>query len=314
MNKQNGITLVALVITIIVFLIFARSNNCEWEKIQLAVLEAQNKKNNLTKKSITDSLIKVFGNDVELNENAPWIFEGIYNKYFIYEDGDIKIKEDYSKLSIGDYINYPVKYENLFSYNNQYKPKDEYSGWRILSIDKQNNIVRIVSAGIPLLYYFQYNNTVPVQELNNNFLNINFSDYGFIDSNNNLIDNSSNLINLFSNKFTSLINGIPQVSSLKKEDIQQIIGNLDWGSSVKSSNLFAIPCDSSNEGDFSFYWLASPYMGQQQLWAIYSDGTIKNQNGKTLGIRSVVTLKENIQFNQDMENSSENKVVWNIKF
>ena len=150
--------------------------------------------------------------------------------------------------------------------------------------------------------------------MNNNFLNINFNNYGFKDSNNNFIDNSSNLLNLFTNKYTSIQNGIPQVSSLKKEDIQAIIGNLSWGSSVKSSNLFAIPCNNSNEGDFSFYWLSSPYLGKQQLWAICNNGTIQNQNGKTLGIRPVVTLKGNIQFNKYIENSSDNKVIWNINF
>lgn len=336
-KNQNAITLIALVITIVVLLILAgvtivtligdnglltkageakntTESAAELEKIELAVIAAQDKKNFLSKDSITNSLINYFGNDVKLTENAPWIFEGAYNNYFIYEDGNVKIKEDYSKLSIGDYINYPVKYENLFSYNNQYKPKDEYSGWRILSIDTQNNTVRIVSAGIPLTYYAPYDNTIPVQELNNNFLNINFNNYGFKDSNNNFIDNSSNLLNLFTNKYTSTQNEIPQVSSLKKEDIQAIIGNLSWGSSVKSNDLFAIPCNNLNEGDFSFYWLSSPYLGKQQLWAIYNDGNMKNQNGQTLGIRPVVTLKGNIQFNQDVENSSDNRVVWNINF
>ncbi len=77
-------------------------------------------------------------------------------------------------------------------------------------------------------------------------------------------------------------------------------------------DLFSIPCDELNENEYAAYWLASPYYSQQ-LWSIWNDGKIKNQNSKTLGIRPVVTLVSNIKFEKNNESTDNGKVEWNIK-
>lgn len=335
---ENGITLIALVITIIVLLILAgvtiamltgdngllrqayKAKNeteikSEFERIQTSVMSAQiESEEELTKENIEKALSSEFEKDVTLNGSDTWIYEGEYKNYYIFQNGKIQEKEEYSELSIGDYVNYNVYYENLNSYNNEYKVKDEYTGWRILSIDKQNNVVRLVSAGIPLTYGYGYGNTSQeIEKLTSNFLDDStvYQKYGFKENDNDLITNNSVMKSLFLNNFTKQKDNFPDVSSLTKKDIEGALGRgIGWGNFIEW-DLFSIPCNSLNDGKYANYWLASDYYSQQ-LWSVSIEGKVVNQNNKTIWIRPVVTLVSNIKFTKDEELSVNDKIVWNI--
>lgn len=337
-KSQKGITIVSLVVTIILLLILAgitiigligenrllnktkeaKKNQLiadELEKIKLSVLTTQSKlEGELTKSELEQTMSDEFGKDIILNGEDTWIYEGEYKEYFIFQDGRIEEKEDYSQLSIGDYVNYNVYYENLNSYNSKYKVKNEYNGWRIISIDKENNIVKLVSAGIPLTYKYNYGNTSQtVETLTSNFLDDStvFAEYGFKDNDDNLINNTSDMKKLFLNEVTAQKSGIPKVASITKNDLGEKFNGDRWGT-FAGEDLFSIPCDELNENEYAPYWLASPYYSQQ-LWSIWIKGTIQNQNSKTLGIRPVVTLVSNIKFERSNESAGNKKVEWNLK-
>lgn len=337
-KSQKGITIVSLVVTIILLLILAgitiigligengllnktkeaKKNQLiadELEKIKLSVLTTQSKlEGKLTKSELEQTMSAEFGKDIILNGEDTWIYEGEYKDYFIFQDGRIEEKEDYSQLSIGDYVNYNVYYENLNSYNSKYKVKNEYNGWRIISIDKQNNVVKLVSAGIPLTYKYNYGNTSQnVETLTSNFLDdaTVFVEYGFKDNDNNLINNTSDMKQLFLNEVTAQKSGSPKVASITKNDLGEKFNGDKWGT-FAGEDLFSIPCDELNENEYAPYWLASPYYSQQ-LWSIWINGKIQNQNSKTLGIRPVVTLVSNIKFERSNESSGNKKVEWNLK-
>lgn len=68
-----------------------------------------------------------------------------------------------SVVHIGDYVNYPVKYENVTLPNGQ---KSKLSGWRVLNVVK--NHVQLISAGTPIMATFseeEYNNII-IDEIN----------------------------------------------------------------------------------------------------------------------------------------------------
>lgn len=334
---DKGITLIALVITIIVLLILAgitignvtgengiikQANKAkeesqivdEYEQLQeIVTVVLAKSRGGLEKGELEKALKSRFGEISLINDNGPWLYEGKYKNYYIYNDGDIKEKADYSGLGIGDYVNYNVNYENLNSYNSAYKVKDEYKGWRILSVDKDNNIVRVVSSGIPLTYDYVYNTvTKAKKELTDEFLKdtTKFVSYGFKDTNNNIITTTSEMRELFLNNFTEKENENPKVQSLINQDIENVTGKITWGK-FAGEDLFSIPCNSNNEGEYGTYYLGTNYYGQQ-MWGVNLSGQVVNLNSGIKGIRPVVTLKTNIKFTKDDKESTDSRIVWNI--
>ena len=340
--RNTGITLIALVISIIILLILAGVSlsltlgengiiaKAKEAKVQTDIAEEKEKlimavssciideDGNLKDENLREKLEKEFINSFSSEklfkiDEGGWVFFGDFSDYIIKEDGSVENKEDYSILKIGDYVNFPVEYDNINSYNGQYKPKEDYVGWRIIYVDKKSNIVKLVSAGIPLTYSFPYDNTESLELLNNKFLETNYQSYGF-KYNESIISDNSKLKEIFLNAFTAIKDDLPLVRSSQKADLEKVMGKrLEWGNSVENDDLFAIPCNELNKDEYSYCWLSSAYLGKQQLWSIINTGKIVNQNGKTLGIRPVVSLKTNIKFVRNVEKSDSNNIVWDLK-
>lgn len=193
---------------------------------------------------------------------------------------------DYSKLTVGDYVNYPVYYDNVGTTNNGTGniPKDEYNGWRILSIDTTNETVRLVSAGVPLNYTHASNKTKSVENLTIKFFstpitsssvtNDNFSNCGFkTTENGTMITDINALKSLYTNRFTAVygddekylddgetytyIKGNPKVQAITKDDLSLILGNAARpGTDVWHIDLLAVPCK-DNASEYAPYWLGS---------------------------------------------------------
>ena len=117
MKNKNGITLIALVITIIVLLILAgvslslvledngiieksqkattvTKDSEEKEKIEMAVAAARAKGiNSITTENLNEELRKTFGNEENTIENTNyWYYKSITDKnYRIYKDGKVEL-------------------------------------------------------------------------------------------------------------------------------------------------------------------------------------------------------------------------------
>ena len=205
---KNGITLIALVITIIVLLILAGvtiatltgdngiltkaqsakkvSTDAEIEeKIKLAVIASKiNESNTVDTDVLTTELNNQFGDDgwekTEIDENT-WKVTVNGKSYKIdLTTGAIEKVTIVEVLGVGSYVNYSVDYDNVGTTSRgRYIPKDEYAGkWRILDLGAHNsdgtygtdeNPVRIVSAGVPLSYYHYNNSSTSVTNLTTGF-------------------------------------------------------------------------------------------------------------------------------------------------
>ncbi len=179
---------------------------------------------------------------------------------------------DYSELNVGDYVNnYPVYYNNVGTYNKGSSnfPKDEYNGWRILSIDTTNEIVRLISAGVPLNYKHSSNSSASVTALTSNFFStpitsstitdFNFYNSGFKGSETGTNVTDINTVkSLFVNKFTALYeNGNPKVQSMTKADVDKAVGyKITGGSYLGGNDLLAVPCRDAS-GKYSVTFMAT---------------------------------------------------------
>ena len=127
------------------------------------------------------------------------------------------------KVQIGDYVNYPVYYDNVNG--------STLKGWRVISknIDLDGNpspgTVNLVSAGVPLTYYHTYgNSSTSVENLTTKFLEIPFTDdqgctyrkTGFLPY--------IALTEIFNTKYTKVSGEKVQVRAMKAEDIYGVTG------------------------------------------------------------------------------------------
>ena len=204
------------------------------------------------------------------------------------EYGFITIKLLADVVQIGDYVNYPVMYENV---TDSWGKTSVLTGWRVIGIEGEN--VKLVSAGVPLIFnYFGGPGTSAVFEnkLTNEFFNISvssdhdsFSNSGF--------DKSKSLNIIFAeNKFTAIEGDLPKVRAMKKEDIFDATGYTTWSSSMdlandKYNNLFAIG---------ERYYLASASGSgtiDSNICAVYENGEPRETVLENYGVRPVVYLK-----------------------
>ncbi len=203
------------------------------------------------------------------------------------EDKNEKVLYDlYSKVSIGDYVDYPVSYSNV-SINGK---KASLTGWRVLS--KSNGTISLISAGVPESIYLQG------------------------------ISGTSS--NVFNSKINKYLNGnyATNVHVLTIEELKQFVGNinLDKNHSVptytsiprsnKYYNLIVTPVG---------YWLYNMIneTGSKYRFYIHQNGIINNiymgfedsssSYNATYGIRPIVTLKYGIK-----TTGKNNNGVWNI--
>ena len=227
-----------------------------------------------------------------------------------------KGKVNLDNLQIGDYVNYPVYYNNVpgrSSYDGvgTYIPLDEYNGWRVLSIEENENgqYVRLVSAGLPLNYYKHNGEPAVVSEaLTTQFFDIainsttktkySYYDCGFKSSNNGTVLNDIESVkDLFINEYTQIYSegeaatytdsvigttfsnsdvvGEPKVRCMTKEDLDSVLGKTaTYNTYVTSNDLLAIPASDSG---YAIYWMGSAFSTSTSVantWQVDETGKV----------------------------------------
>jgi len=234
---------------------------------------------------------------------------------------------EYSRLRVGDYVNYPVYYNNVGTWvkmsNGQANygfPKDEYTGWRILSIDISNEEVKLISAGIPMSYYHYDNSYASVTNLTTNFFDTpinstvtqyNFYQCGFKETQDSTstIQNIIDLKALFTNNFTQIQEEVPKVHAMTKDELDgaKIAVNATY---YKDNDLLIIPKKDNYSVSF---WLAT----SNDIYSICHASTydtyesVYGSNKDIRGIRPAVTLKTGIKFIES-ENKINNTTTYDI--
>lgn len=188
-------------------------------------------------------------------------------------------------VSIGDYVDYPVYYNNVAS--NGDDDVATLNGWRVLSIDEDldGNIskgtVNLVSAGVPLTYYNSSNASLSVMDLTDNFLYTNFATTGF--------SSYSSLANTFSNIYTaSNENKMPKVRAMTKEEFDEVY-NMNGVTNKSKNTMVAIPTANSSE-EYVNYLL--PSISGKTMY-VGNNGVTTSAIGE-YGVRPVVSLKSNV--------------------
>ena len=226
-------------------------------------------------------------------------------------------------VEIGDYVNYPVAYNNVETRfdENEIVVSGYVSilnGWRVLSSDKETGRVTLVSAGVPLttsLLDGKVSVAASKMESTSEFLNIGttgetedimFLQNGFL--------GYKSLISAFTNKYTVINSGIPEVRSMTKEDVDSVYQYFGGtGITVRETpvndpkfkDMLAIP---STIGKWSYYKLATiSDSDSNAMWYVNGNDSCLFYNSYPSGVRPVVTLKANIKaIGQDIDG------VWNI--
>ena len=127
-TKESGITLIALVVTIVVLLILAGVSMNALFGDSGIIKKAQDTQRTMNKAKEND--------EKEINELTSWID----NKTNGTTEKEIKI---------GDYVQYNMPYTDMYSG----KEYTATTGWRYLGKDDSENQL-IVSTGIPAILYF----------------------------------------------------------------------------------------------------------------------------------------------------------------
>ena len=244
--------------------------------------------------------------------------------YAIYGTDVSKFPDLVDVVEIGDYVNYPVYYENVISYVEadgavHNETISSMNGWRVLNKDKETGIIELVSSGIPLsLYENNDENTVEglISNLTSpeNFLKIPFSsvvtDEKFFE-NGFIIYNS--LLDAFNNKYTVINSDVPEVRAMTMEDANKVYQYFSKTSDTITDDvvldkkiykeMLSIPALNGNVG---IYLLASNVRDEKMLDLFSNQRT--NLYKATVGVRPVVTLKPNIKATgKDIEGA------WNIE-
>lgn len=278
------------------------------ESIQMAYIECNSeflllnsKGENLDK---SDYLIENFSSylsdsknidNVKINQSGENDFEVSFNykeqeyKYRLTLDGNVH--KDFSikgNLKVGDYIEYPVDYKDVYS-NEFY---DSNSGWRVIDDGQISGKIKIISTGIPAKWLWNDDINTAIQNLI-----YNFDELLIRDSSNEIIEGNffkvggiaENVSILTLSEFNNLCNRI-YGSNRSEDDISDFPENYD---------LFYL----NNSG--AYYWLATNNIEENMLYCVAKNSQILLRDGIRLGLRPVIELNSNI--NVVFDNS-----VWKI--
>ncbi|MBQ8379858.1 MAG: InlB B-repeat-containing protein, partial [Clostridia bacterium] len=236
--------------------------------------------------------------------------------YAIYGTDVSKFPDLVDVVEIGDYVNYPVYYDNVVTWvetNGVEHPEytSKLNGWRVLKKDEETGEVTLISAGVPLSLYKDNNGDTCLEIASKmasttEFLNIGFTteqtDGKFRKNGFTIYDS---LVEAFTNKYTIINGGIPEVRAMTLEDVNYIyklfgettdeINNENTDVVIndkKFKEMLAIPSNTSS----SQYWVATTTYNDNRLWSV---GGPEQRTGYTInfefGVRPVVTLKSNIK-------------------
>lgn len=220
------------------------------------------------------------------NGSVQWLSDGVIEPKYI--KGDITLWAIYadeapslaSQVQIGDYVDYPVYYDNVYTYNDNAKFKSTYTGWRVLDID--GDVVKLVSAGTPLTYYHGNNSANSVKAITEDFLTTTYA------------GNKQGGIYTYYLSLESAFGGVAgpytdSVRAMNKDDLDKVIGET-------TTSGFGIRRYGSLVFNDTFYWLATAHNGSN-VWYVNGDGgnVSSGTNATTYGVRPVVTLKSSVK-------------------
>ena len=249
--------------------------------------------------------------------------------YAIYGTDLEKMPDLIDVVEIGDYVNYPVEYENVVTKIDatdiefpEYTSK--LNGWRVMNKNIETGEIQLVSAGVPLTLFKEDNSNAStmasIMASTTDFLNIGFTtnqtDGKF---RKNGFNRYNSLIDAFTNKYTVINSEVPEVRSITKGDVNivyQYFGGTGTTSTEtylnkpKYRELLGIPSQNSDL-IYAYYWLATEYNGTL-LWGFNGMGgnLFNNEDSDEYerGVRPVVTLKPNIKATgKDLDGA------WNIE-
>ena len=212
--------------------------------------------------------------------SVQWLSDGIIEPKYIYDN--ITLYAIYaneapslaSQVQIGDYVDYPVYYENVAT-TSAGAYKSTYTGWRVLDVSGDN--VKLISAGTPLQYNKVDNSSKAIEALTTNFLTTQYAGNGF----------SSYYINLekaFGDKGAKYTES---VRSVTKEELEKVVKKtLTYGDGVSSAGSLL--------HNSTYYWLASA-SDVAYLWFVHGGaGDLYYSTNTAYGVRPVVSLKSSV--------------------
>ena len=259
---SNGITLIALVITIITLLILAgvsvgMYNNSVINKAELATVkmkEASIKEKGELKKSD----IQIVGcSNITVNLKG--------------------------NVNVGDYINYPIEYDDTYTRVHY----TSSNGWRVIDdgiMQRTSGSVKIISSHIPIKFSnnsVNYKNNVDsaIYDLTTNFENKEFY-WGF----------TKNKVN---GSYFNVSNLSKCVTTLTLEDLNCAY-NLLYGTERNSNSIEAL---SQNDDLFCInqYWIASKPQENNTDMYFCVQGIFLREINLKCGIRPVVVLKDELE-------------------
>ena len=236
-------------------------------------------------------------------------------------DEDETVQE---KMHIGDYVNYPIYYDNATINNASWvgAAQSHYTCWRVIGNDEDgdNKSVMLVTAGVPMSFYLNTYNVIPPNlksnvkffqtEINKYGYNNNFKSCGFRNDKTagTNIDTISDLCNIFNNKYTQKLNDVPRVRIFNKNDIINVNGTANSNQFVSTHNmLLNVPSNKSE--DYTPIWLG----GGSRWDLIQTNGYLTSGEENECGIRLVVYLKSNVKYSLSSEShSTDSQKIWNI--
>ena len=307
------------------------------ERIQLAYHSAlTGGKGSYTKESLEDELENEFGENnynVDDSDSDNWVLSAkgqsvtipagtkVIEAYFaseIFETNGNTAK----KMHIGDYVNFDVDYNNLFTNNagDADKPDNIYAGkWRVLYVTSDK--LKIVSAGVPTRFSVNGSTSSDLMLILSGGLLYSGGPSGtncgimkaneFKDSLGNSVNDRYKVNELFKNANGGAIDGGPM--ALTRSDMMTSMAMMGYRGDLVDFEygLLAVPAN----GNYAQLWLGDKW-GPKYPNYIDNDGTanVCNDDDKameTLGIRPTVNLKSTVKYS--LKNTDSNGVsTWDI--
>lgn len=352
-KSSKGITLIALVITIIVLLILAgvsiatltgesgiltRANDAktsteigeEKEKIELSAVGALAKDNGgkIKRDYLNDELtsyIGIEGTDYTLSESeiAPFVvtYSNSGRSYIIDENGKVANMEasDFEDIEIGDYINYPIYYDNVML--GDISISNDNNKWRVLEKVEENgeNYIKIIPTGVPLnieydsigknlkdIWEYPYIFSDPNDTTTGKSYSHYIKECGFKDLSKEYMEYVYDLKNLFVNNIYTQKdeNFNPIVEFLNKKDIENLLQmSITETISIVNNDLLSI----STENGYANIIIQDN--DTNEVWCIDAEGNFKTLTDTGIyGLLPVVTLKSDIMFSISDEKIDENMI------
>ena len=264
---NKGISLIALVVTIIVILILV---GVSIESLSNSIIERAE----LASEKITEASEK---EEIDLENSDLQISK--------YSNGENTVKDI---IKVGDYIEYPVEYNDAYT-NTYYTATD---GWRVIDDGVMNGTsgnVRIISSHIPVKFMYdpiKYNNKVNnvIDELINKFEEQDF-DHGFT-------------ANTISGSYFKVNNLAKSVTTLTLNDLNNA-HNAMYSTQRESDSVVQINANDTLLAINQMavvYWIATGNglgMYSMSQYGIFADSDIK------FGIRPVVVLNDNLTYTKE---------------